>query len=75
VDGLAAAREAPGVKSVFALEPGRRTHPLRSSGDRVTLATAAGATPAEALANAQRAVGLIEVKVRPAGADAPPVPD
>jgi hypothetical protein len=66
VTGVAAAKAVPGVRTVVAHDPGEPAHPLRSSGDRLTLVTAAGNSPAEALANAQRAVGVIEFSVRPA---------
>jgi biotin carboxylase len=73
VDGLSAAHAVPGVRTVVAHDAGEPAHPLRSSQDRVTLVTAAGDTPAEALANAQRAVDLIEFKVRPAPVGPAPV--
>jgi biotin carboxylase len=66
VAGIEAAKAVPGVRTVAVHAAGEPVNPLRSSGDRLTLVTAAGATPAEALGNAQRAVGLIEFTVQPA---------
>jgi len=66
VDGVEEASALPGVHTCIAsVAPGDQTHELRSSWDRATLVTAEGATPAEALANAQRAVDNITIKVRP----------
>jgi biotin carboxylase len=63
VDGLAEARAAAGVHTVVAPAVGDETHELRSSWDRVAMVTAEGATPAEALANAQKAIAMIDIKV------------
>ncbi|HEY8472076.1 MAG TPA: ATP-grasp domain-containing protein [Natronosporangium sp.] len=66
VEGVEAAKAVPGVRTVAAPAVGSETHPLRSSGDRPVLVTAAGDTPAAALANAQRAAELVRIEVRPA---------
>jgi biotin carboxylase len=66
IDGVAEAEAAQGVRICsVAVEPGERIGELRSSWDRVALVKAEGATPAEALANAQHALGRITIKVRP----------
>ena len=65
VDGVEEARALPGVHTCIAsVSAGEQTHDLRSSWDRASLVTAEGATPQEALGNAQRAVDRITVKVR-----------
>lgn len=65
VDGLEEAQAIAGVHTVHAPDVGDESHELRSSWDRASLVTAEGATAAEALANAQRAISRITVKVRP----------
>jgi len=72
VEGVEEARAASGVHLCsVAVEPGEHVHELRSSWDRVALVKAEGATPAEALANARRAIERIVIRVRPAAAQAP----
>jgi len=66
VEGVDEARAASGVHlCTVAVEPGERINELRSSWDRVALVKAAGATPAEALANARQAIDRIVITVRP----------
>jgi biotin carboxylase len=66
VDGVEEAMLLPGVISCVALtEAGARSQGLRSSMDRAVEATARGATPAQALANAQAAVNRVSIKVSP----------
>jgi len=66
VDGVDEAKAVAGVHTcAVSVAPGGTTHELRSSWDRIALVTAEGATAAEALANAQQAIGRITVKVRP----------
>lgn len=68
VAGVEVAQAVPGVRTAAALPVGNRvTAQPRSSMDRVTLVTAQGDTAAGALANAQRAVELIQVTIQPAG--------
>jgi biotin carboxylase len=65
VDGVEEAKAVPGVHTCVAtVTAGEQTHELRSSWDRIALVTAEGATPDEALANAQQAIDRITVKVR-----------
>jgi phosphoribosylamine-glycine ligase len=65
VDGVDEAQALPGVHTCLAsVHPGEQIHELRSSWDRSSLVTAEGATPAQALENAQRAVERITVTVR-----------
>jgi len=65
VDGVERARAGAGVRlCAVAVEPGERIDELRSSWDRVAMVTADGATAAEALANATRAVDAIVITVR-----------
>lgn len=66
VDGVDEGRAVPGVITCdVVVHPGDRTHELRSSWDRIAIATAAAPTTAEALAAAQQAIDRITVKVRP----------
>jgi biotin carboxylase len=72
VEGVDEARAASGVHICsVAVAPGEHVHELRSSWDRVALVKAEGATPAEALANARRAIERIVIRVRPIPAQAP----
>ena len=48
------------------VEPGEQVNELRSSWDRVAVVTAQGSTATAALAAAQRAIGQISIKTRPA---------
>ncbi len=65
VDGITDAEQVPGVRTAATLPVGSRVHGLTGSADRVTLVTAAGDTPQAALSNAQHAVSLLKVTVRP----------
>ena len=65
VDGVKEAEASTGVHACVVRKVGQRIHGLRSSWDRVAAVMAEGSTPAEALANAQRAVGRITVTIRP----------
>jgi biotin carboxylase len=65
VDGVEEARALPGVHTcVASVAPGEEIHELRSSWDRASFVTAEGATPEEAMANAQLAADRIAIKVR-----------
>lgn len=63
VEGVPEAEASPGVHSVVVKKIGRPIHGLHSSWDRLTAVIAEGATPAEALANAQRAVNRVTVTI------------
>ena len=65
VDGITDAEQVPGVRTAATLPVDSRVHGLTGSADRVTLVTAAGDTPQAALSNAQHAVSLLKVTVRP----------
>jgi hypothetical protein len=65
VEGIDEARVAPGVHTCsVSVSAGGEITELRSSWDRIALITAEGATPAEALANAQNAANLIKVNIK-----------
>jgi hypothetical protein len=64
-EGVPEAEASPGVHSVVVKKIGRPIHGLHSSWDRLTAVIADGATPAEALANAQRAVNRVTVTIEP----------
>ncbi len=66
VDGHDEAAAVPGVISCnVVVHPGDRTHPLRSSWDRIAVASVKAGTVAEALARAQESMALISIKVVP----------
>lgn len=66
VDGVEEGRAVPGVISCdVVVHLGDRTYELRSSWDRVAIATAAAPTTAEALAAARQAIDRITIKVTP----------
>jgi biotin carboxylase len=65
VEGVPEAEASPGVHSVVVKKIGRPIHGLHSSWDRLTAVIAEGTTPAEALANAQRAVNRVTVTIEP----------
>jgi biotin carboxylase len=65
IDGVAEAEASLGVHSVVVKRIGRPIHALHSSWDRPAAVMAEGATPAEALANAQHAVDRITVTIEP----------
>jgi len=66
VAGVPEAEASTGVHTCVVKRVGRPIHGLHSSWDRVAAVLAEGPTAAEALANAQTAVGLINVTIRPA---------
>ena len=66
VDGHDEAAAVPGVISCnVVVHAGDRTHELRSSWDRVAVASVKADTVAEALARAQESMALITIKVVP----------
>jgi biotin carboxylase len=69
VEGVDEARAVAGVHHCsVGVAPGDHVDELRSSWDRVAMVMAEAATPAEALANARRAIDRIVIAVRPAAA-------
>jgi biotin carboxylase len=67
IDGREDALAVPGVHSCWIrVKVGDQVTTLRSSFDRVLAVRAEGDTPAQALATAQAAMGLVSIKIRPA---------
>lgn len=65
IEGVEQAHEVPGVISAdVVVHPGDRVNELRSSWDRVALATVVRPTAGEALDNAKEAIARISVKVQ-----------
>ncbi len=66
IDGLAAARNSPGVAEVFVwCRPGERVGPYHNSADRPAFVIAAGADTDEAVANAERGVAALTISTEP----------
>jgi len=68
IDGREDALAVPGVHSCWIrVKVGDQVTAVRSSFDRVLAIRAEGATPAQALATAQAAMGRVCIKTRPTG--------